>query len=325
MANYSRYQNTSVFNQTETLFTNCYYPHDSGVLVLLFGVLVSLAGVLGNITVCLVFFATPSLRTCSRFIVVNLCVADFLTSAFGVPLEVAWVYLRSVYKACLSEELLYARRCVISFSSAASLLTLGLVSIERFIVIFWPLKHKDIISTPRCVVLMSLGWFGCIIYGIFAGFESHRKETSIFAVAATIHCFLLVLVCYSCIFLRILRQNKIRVSLNVHQNHLHSLEKKMSTTLALIIVVYGICYLPYTVVRLTQQMNKPEREWFLILALSHSAFDPFIYFFRSGEYRKAYVEILHKIFPKRNRVNFESNDLQIPKPAVSTRAKQEPN
>lgn len=319
MANNSSYKNTSFVNQTGTLFTICYYPHDSGVLLILFGVVVSLAGILGNFTVCLVFFATPSLRTRSQFIVLNLCVADFLTSVLGVPLEVVWVYLRFMSKVCLSEGLFYARRCVISFSTAASLLILGLVSIERFIVIFWPLKHKDIISTPRCVFLMSIGWIGCIIYGIFAGFESYQEKTSIFAVAATIQCFLLILVCYSCIFFRILRQNKIRLSLNVQQNQLHSLENRMSKTIALIVVVYGICYLPYTVARSTQQKNRLEREWFLILALSHSAIDPVIYFFRSDEYSKAYAEIFRKIFPRRNREHIEPNDLQRAKSAATAK------
>jgi hypothetical protein len=77
----------------------------------------------------------------------------------------------------------------------------------------------------------------------------------------------------------------------------------MSKTIALIVFVYGLCYAPYTVVRLMLQTNWHEREWFLVLALSHSAFDPVIYFFRSNEYKKAFGEILRKSFPKRNRVH----------------------
>lgn len=286
----------SVSNFTiEESETQCFYPFVSGITLCVFTIFVAFLGFAGNFLVIVAALTTPSLQTLSQFNVLNLCVADLLKSLLGLPVQVFWIWQRAVNKRCLSSETVQYRRAVISFSTSVSLLLLGLVSIERFIVIYWPLKHKDILTLKRCVVVVFFSWVGCTVYGIFSAIESYASEISMFAFAATIHCFVVIIVSYTCIFVKILKQNKVRVALNVQENASQKVERRLAKTMALVILVFAVCYLPYTVIRLLPNKAGYESEWFLVLALSHSALDPVIYFFRSEDYKNAFLKIFNRM------------------------------
>lgn len=134
---------------------------------------ISVAAFIGNILVATTFIKTQNLRTSTNYFIVNMAVSDLLGPFFN--------WLLYAIEGMLTTNILINQPsanfvCKIGMylrlmSQAVSVLSLVLISVDRFIAIVFPLKATVLNGKIR-VILMSLSWIipilCCIPYILFS-------------------------------------------------------------------------------------------------------------------------------------------------------------
>lgn len=99
-------------------------------------VVIAIAAIIGNAVVINVVFRDRRLRMPTFYFVVNLAVADILTSSVYIPFYIVSIVNQ---KWIFSETMCKAHVFVISLGFNASLSTLSFISFDRFLDIVFPL------------------------------------------------------------------------------------------------------------------------------------------------------------------------------------------
>lgn len=269
---------------------SCSYDFSTGVTLTIANLLTTVLGTLSNV---LILVTSSRLKSVSNLFIVNLSVADLMVSAVGLPLNFVWT-LRKTQGLCLSRAVLYSRRVFVSLTSCASLLILCWVSIERFLVMSWPLRYKFYITRARIRIVLGISWSLSLVYGVTAAFDASAVFTTLFATASTIASNAVIIACYVKIFFIVWRQKKIQPELHISQHQSQAMEKQVAKTMGLVVGVFTICFVPLTVTRqtLSKTTHGALHDGLLLLALSHSAMNPVIYFYRFKDYRAVLKKLL---------------------------------
>ena len=93
------------------------------------------AVILLNSLALYIFIKNKSLRTRKHFMIINLVVSDFLFGVTGLSLAIFYVLDPSKIA-------FYVFNLLNKFTKTASLLTLGLIALERMHAIVWPFRHR---------------------------------------------------------------------------------------------------------------------------------------------------------------------------------------
>lgn len=292
-------------NNSDVSNVSCSYDFSTGLSLTVANLITTFLGSLSNV---LILVSSSKLHSVSNLFIVNLSIADLMVSAVALPLNTVWT-LRKTQGLCLSKAILYSRRVIVSLSSFASLLILVWVSIERFFVISWPIKHKFYITPKRIQIIIGVSWTSSLIYGVTAAFDAHDVFTTVFATSATTVCYVLITACYVKIFVVVWKQKQIQPELHISQHHFHDMERQVAKTMALVVGVFTLCFAPLTVIRQTLPRTNHGvlHDGLLLLALSHSAMNPVIYFYRFKDYRAVLKGLLHC---KANQRKLSRNSVQ---------------
>ncbi|KAJ8030033.1 Alpha-1A adrenergic receptor [Holothuria leucospilota] len=112
--------------------------------------------ILGNIAVCYVVYRTKSIATVTGMSITSLAVADLLRGSMVLPFVITtsilgaqWTFGRSM---CIVTGLFH------TMLASASVMTLGVVSLDRYIAILKPLKYATIITTIRAAFILIFVW-----------------------------------------------------------------------------------------------------------------------------------------------------------------------
>ena len=289
-------------NNSEMSARSCSYDFTTGVFLAIANIITTLLGTLSNV---LILVSSSRLHSVSNLFIINLSIADLMVCAVALPLNSAWT-VRKTQGICVSQWVLYSRRVFVSLSSCASLLILCWVSLERFVVISRPLRYKFYITPLRIRITLAITWACSLTYGVVAAFETSAVFTTIFATSATVICSVVITVCYLKIFVVVWRQTKIQTELQIHQHQSQAMEKQVAKTMALVIGVFILCFAPLTVARqtITRTSHGALHDGLLLLALSHSAVNPVIYFYRFKDYRA----VLKRIFRYKSTLSTSSRN-----------------
>lgn len=150
------------------------------------------------------------------------------------------------------------------------------------------------ITTRRIRIVLAITWTCSLMYGAVAAFDDNAFIT-IFSTTATVTCSVVVTACYLHIFVVVWRQRRSQTELQRSQYQSQALEKQVAKTMALVIGVFVLCFAPLTIARqtVTKTSHGALHDGLLLLALSHSAVNPVIYFLRFRDYRAALKIILY--------------------------------
>ncbi|XP_071338567.1 adrenoceptor alpha 1Aa [Trachinotus anak] len=132
------------------------------VLGLVLGVFI-VFGVVGNILVILSVVCHRHLRTVTHYFIVNLAVADLLLSSTVLPfsaiLEILdrWVFGRAFCNVWAAVDVLCC---------TASIMSLCVISVDRYIGVSYPLRYPAIMTKHRALLAVMLLWVLSIIISI---------------------------------------------------------------------------------------------------------------------------------------------------------------
>lgn len=256
-----------------------------------------------NVMVFIAVLRKSQLRTIANTSILCLAFADLL-----VGLVVQPAYL--VYQASKMEnpqrfpctELL-----VYSFTGAScicfSFLTLTLITLERYVAVFYPYRYTQLVTSRRIVITNSAMWLSWIVLIVALRFQygvnsSHEITAFSFVIIAN---FMLTIFVYFRVF-RLVRRCTAQVGAQIHQQNqtTDAQEAKASKTVALITGALFLCYTPTfcaTVVDQTGRLS-PELLYHVLYPLGETAvlfnslLNPIIYVWRTEGIRRSLLEVL---------------------------------
>ena len=237
--------------------------------------------VAGNSLLIILFGLKKKLRKKSLFLIVNMALADVLLGAVTLPLM---IYLRISHTSNIFVFLSYY------LFSLASLISAVFVSCERFYAICRPLKHRTLsFTTYRTAIVVAwvLAVLSSTALTLLAKLISLRTAQT---AACSFPVISLFVVCACNI--NIFRKSQRRVT--SYEQHNRFLQKqRLTKTLQIVSTVAVLTWIPLVVFRLVVVLKGTiQREFLfydivLILNVSSSALNPFIYAFRIPEFRKS--------------------------------------
>lgn len=132
------------------------------VLGMILGVFI-LFGVVGNILVILSVVCHRHLRTVTHYFIVNLAVADLLLSSTVLPFSAVfeildrWVFGRAFCNVWAAVDVLCC---------TASIMSLCVISVDRYIGVSYPLRYPSIMTKRRALLAVMLLWVLSVIISI---------------------------------------------------------------------------------------------------------------------------------------------------------------
>lgn len=132
------------------------------ILGLVLGVFI-VFGIVGNILVILSVVCHRHLRTVTHYFIVNLAVADLLLSSTVLPFSATfeildrWVFGRAFCNVWAAVDVLCC---------TASIMSLCVISVDRYIGVSYPLRYPAIMTTRRAVFAVMLLWVLSIVISI---------------------------------------------------------------------------------------------------------------------------------------------------------------
>lgn len=287
--------------QTHFNFYSRSVQYDLHILSIISGIFSPLV-----VSINLLFLRTmrknPSLHSPPNILLCSLAAADLLCGFISIPLFVGWM---SVYK--LNQSCIYTTCLVFaSFSiHGCSFMTVLLISLERYIALFYHLRYLSIVTVTRTVKIL----FPCLGYSLLSCLVSGSvfKSSGLFYVAtANISTGCAIITVSYIKIIRLVRRHRRQIQAQVRAQHPPNRscslrQRKTAITMGLVIGVMLGCYFPlccvYSVI-LSYGFNETTIEALLacfVAGLSCSLWNPIIYCWRNLEIRTAVVSQVQEI------------------------------
>lgn len=268
----------------------------TNILLIIISLSTALFGSIANALVILSYFKNNRLRTLSNVPLLSLALSDSLVTGVVLPLHVTRL-VKEIYGThdCLLWTL---KRLASYFSAGVSLLTVTIISIERFITLAYPFRYQSILTTIRVNVVVAATWlvtFGSVVANI--GLIPYKVLRAM-ATSVVILCSCTMLLIWAWVY-KLLRNHERRVS----TFHMPSLSKsetvcrqetyRNTRTSGVIVTGLILCYLPL-VLMMAYYWTKPKSftgiylvtPWGETIVLGHSLLNPLYVFWRKSEFRQ---------------------------------------
>ena len=234
-------------------------------------------------------YTNKSLQIIPNFWLASMAVADLMVTALGQPLLIAFWGLH-VNREC-NEPVSETFRVVGNMSCSASVLHLCFISIDRCLVIVRSVQSKAIRTLKRFKLALLIAWIVPVIYGVLR-MSVIKKATSYFTVVAAAICYLTIICCYTLIIFKV--WNRDVVHSHARQSASQLVERRVTVTVAIVVVVFTICWVPLMYLRSAYAQSNVgvAYNWARTLALSNSAMNPWIYCFRMEAFLTNYKRLL---------------------------------
>lgn len=154
--------------------------------------LILIAGVIGNISTCIVIARNKYMRTATNYYLFSLAVSDLLLLILGLPQEMYMLW--QPYPYVFGEFFCVTRGLTSETSTNASVLTITAFTVERFLAICYPLRAHTMSKLSRVVRLIVVVWLlaalGAVPLAVQFGLAYEQDEMTGADLADTAQCTL---------------------------------------------------------------------------------------------------------------------------------------
>ena len=299
-------------NESSKNANNCFLPMAHGIALITINAIVCVLGSLGNFLVCLAIATNPHLRRASNYLLFSLAIADLIVTLVCEPLFIGAIIQRTFLNDCKAG--LHNVFSILSYlSCTTSVLHMVAISLDRFVAVALPLRHKNFMEKWGLKVMLIVSW-SIPIFTVILVLVLRRVSPSLsysasrFLISGTFFfSSFLILFFYFLIVVFLLRHKRRRKQLcaarNVSFKLTSRMEIRVSCTLAIAIGIFTACWVPLIVVfsgsinvKPLIRSNSPLGMWIGTLALSNSAMNFLIYSAKIQDFKEAYVSIIRKMF-----------------------------
>ena len=286
--------------------SNCHgvlVPTGLSFLTMAVCVILSLLTVSGNSLVLLTVIKNNKKRFRTPFIIflANMSLADLIV---GILVEPISVYSAAREDLNLEVKTLPVVQYSYFFSSTASVLSLALLTTERYFAISTPLWYRSNASSSKAFVISGLVWIiglSCSAIYFKVGFTSYAFVFGHTAVIFTLSIFLFTSIrIVQTVKLQLIKPNTTNQKRNITQNILIRRKQKLIKTLLFLIIFFLIGYIPSFV--MIYFMNfcffcscsiiRWLRDLHFLMILGNSCVNPFIYAFQMPLFKEDFGNIL---------------------------------
>ena len=282
-----------------------------GIVLITINAIVCVLGSLGNFLVCLAIATNSHLRRASNYLLFSLAIADLIVTLVCEPLFIRDIIQRTfLYDCKAGPHIVFT---ILSYlSCTTSVLHMVAISLDRFVAVALPLRHKNFMEKWGLKVMLIVSWsipiFTVILLPVLWRVSpSLSNSAGRFLISGTFFfSFFLILFFYFLIVVFLLRHKRRRKQLcaarNVSVRLTSRMEIRVTCTLAIAIGTFTACWALVIVVFLGSINGKPLIRpsiplgmWIGTLALSNSAMNFLIYSAKILDFKEAYVSIIRKM------------------------------
>lgn len=271
-------------------------PH-TVILCTVLGV-ASVLGTFGNSLVLLSIMKFDNLRAIPDLFIFSLSLSDLLVTAIYQPFKT--YRFANWQQVPTNVDLLATSSFLGHFSLIASITNMFGVTVERLISIRFPLKYNLVVTRVRAVVTMICFWIFSIAYGaVWSTKLVSIKYLAIYfalVLTGTVSIYLYIFVVAKRLEDSVFHaQNE---STNVGERPTTHRERKAAKTIAIILGVAVVCWLPILVVPNVLPSDLDYTTFLSVfyplhvLSVCNSSINPYIYCARSRRYSVAFVKLL---------------------------------
>ena len=161
----SKYQESDCFKSSTT-------PFHIGYLCL--WVVLFIITTMSNVTVIIAIKKTSYLReNIGNFFILSLAMADFCVGIFIIPIKMIFAFNNSnFYSAILCRFYITTDSTIFSIS----VITLILVSLDRYMAVAFPYKYRKWLTMRRCKFVIGGIWMNGLIWGLLSNVNWHDVE-----------------------------------------------------------------------------------------------------------------------------------------------------
>ncbi|XP_074647741.1 neuromedin-K receptor-like isoform X2 [Tubulanus polymorphus] len=313
--NESKSGNATLYNVT---------PGIVALLAVLYGT-ISLLAILGNGAVMWVILRNRKMQTVTNMFIANMALADVLIAMISIPFQFQAALLQRWILAHFMCPLIPFVQIV---TVTVSILTLTVISIDRYFAVLHPLKPRVSKTTAKVVIILI--WIFALVSGTpwaafskviyitddakpgfkkpfcdfrFSDSVSHlQKVYSVYMTSVQYFVPLSVITCaYARIGWRIWGSKAPGSAVDQRDQIINQNKRKVIKMLIIVVVLFAVCWCPLQMYNLLSEFYTGINEftyinviWFCSnwLAMSNSSYNPFIYGLLNEKYKRAFCAIL---------------------------------
>ena len=256
-------------------------------------------GVVGNISVLLAIFSTPSLRSSTSLIFIcSLAVSDLLVGIVVQPVYIASGFVRNHF--------LDSASLLLSFATCGiSLLSITAVSVDRCLALHYHMRYQLIVTNYRAKLVITVLWLA--IFLLSGVYYWSRLAYFLLIAVGVIFCLIISVLSYTRIYTIVRTQRKkIRVqqrSIQTPDASKMTILKKSALTSFVFFAVMVLLYLPMGIAMcllLRTSKWRPEWSFATTAVFMNSSVSPFLYCWRLKELRGAVARLIPRFICKNN-------------------------
>ena len=247
-------------------------------------------GAISNVLLLVAFIKDPlkCFRNSGTYLVMNLSVSDSLVCLLGpFFLGIGNEILGTVSQSIIE--------CLIFSFGGISFFSITSISIDRFLMVAYPIKHRILIKGKVIILWVAAIWIAsCVISSLFQVYiPNNRSIVNVCSIIA----ILLSAVMYSSTYYKLKKQSRNLAAVNTNESRAQEIrnlkEKRFLNTIIIITCVSVGCVLP-SMIFYTSASPKDSITSEVLETTSLSIFytnfvvNPFIYILRLPNYRKTF-------------------------------------
>ena len=287
------------------------------VVITVFFTFIVILGLVGNILVIIVVVSNQQMRNTTNLLIINLAFADLFFIIICVPFT-AVGYNMPVWP--FGSVLCKIYQYTINVTAYASVYTLVLMSLDRYLAVVHPIRSMTLRTVRHCSLVIIISWIIICVVNIpcyleydlvpYQFYNEPRSKclnvkavddvyyaklfTAFFFAFAFVLPLTLVIILYGAMIRRLLR------GVRGTSGEVNRGKKRVTKMIISVVAAFTICWIPFHVVQIVNYFGGVALDRYFVVsqivstcvAYMNSCINPILYAFLSDNFRKSFRKLL---------------------------------